>query len=114
VIYKQDNKLDLFKRIIIRELVDDCNVSLARKCRANKIDIEKVRICDQKASSWRLSQTCFDSLFKKFVMVFAQSLNIDPGMNPLVALITNLMCSGLMYRCFRQYMTKVFGYQPCR
>jgi hypothetical protein len=48
---KKQDKLDLFKRII-RELVD-CNLSLARKCRANNVDIEKVRICDQNASSWR-------------------------------------------------------------
>jgi hypothetical protein len=44
------DKLDLFKRII-KQLVE-CNISLARKCKAAKIDIEKVRICDQKASSW--------------------------------------------------------------
>jgi hypothetical protein len=44
-------KLDLFKRII-KQLVD-CNLSLARKCRKHNVAIEKIRICDQTASSWR-------------------------------------------------------------
>jgi cobalamin-dependent methionine synthase I len=44
-------KLDLFKRII-KQLVD-CNLSLARKCKTAGIAIEKVRICEQKASSWK-------------------------------------------------------------
>jgi hypothetical protein len=44
-------KLDLFKRII-KQLVN-CNLSLARKCKTANIPIEKVRICDQKVSSWK-------------------------------------------------------------
>jgi hypothetical protein len=44
-------KLDLFKRII-KQLVD-CNISLAKKCKTANIPIEKVRICDQKVSSWK-------------------------------------------------------------
>jgi hypothetical protein len=47
---KKQDKLDLFKGII-KQLVD-CNVSLARKCRSAKLDIEKVIINDQ-AFSWK-------------------------------------------------------------
>jgi hypothetical protein len=47
---KKQDKLDLFKDII-KQLVD-CNISLARKCRNSKIDIEKVTINDQ-AFSWK-------------------------------------------------------------
>jgi hypothetical protein len=42
---KKQDKLDLFKDII-KQLVD-CNISLARKCRSAKIDIEKVTISKQ-------------------------------------------------------------------